>query len=1065
LPWKSRRSGWILGHSVGDSRVSEEPPGAGDDSDGATEIRAFLIADVRGYTLFTQERGDEAAAKLAKKFAVVARDAVEARRGSVIELRGDEALAVFGSPRQAIRAAVDLQERFVEETISDPSLPLTVGIGLDAGEAVPVEGGYRGGALNQAARLCGLAGAGEILASQEMEHLARRVEGIRYEDRGDVALKGIDRPVRVIRVISERGDPAVRLAPYARPKAPEPAPPPRTGFPRSLVRGRGLVALIVALAVVAAAIAIPVLLTGGGSSLEEFAPDSVGLIDVNSGSLLDSVDLGARPQGIALGYGAAWVTHPTTAKVSKIDTKTRKVVDTIPVGLEPAGIAVGVGAGWVANSGDGTVSRIDPDTADVVPIPVGNGPNGVAVGFGSVWVVNAVDGTLARVDPGRARVTKTAYVGDGPTGIAVGDDALWVTNSAGATVSRIAPGTMAVVQSPPVGNGPGGLAALPDRVWVANNLDASVSKIDPETTLVIDVESGRGPSGVAAAGGAIWVANELDGTVSRIDPATDDTRNIALGNPPTGLAATGDALWVTVGAAATSHRGGTLRIVSKDPVTIDPALAYSIDSWQIFAMTNDGLVGFRKVSGSEGFFLVPDLAISLPQPTGGGKTYTFQIRPDIRYSTGAPVRPEDFRRAIERVYTTESPDGQKFYNGIVGADRCMKEPSGCDLSEGIETTEDTVTFRLERPDPDFLYKLALSFAYVVPADTPGEELKEPLPATGPYKFASYDPRNGFELVRNPYFREWSPVAQPGGYPDRIVWRFGVEDRDARDQVIAGEADWFFSGASTVPGLAEVRQEAPELVHSFPLTQTLYMSLGTTRPPFDDPLVRRALNLAVDRGRVVELFGGTDRARPTCQVLPPNFPGYAPYCPYTVNRQPDGDPDLVRAQELVRRAGARGMKVEVWGFPIPGVGLKVTQYITGVLNDLGLRAKHKAFSDVNEYFDRLYTEAPQIAFAAWGQDYPNASNFFVPLLSCNGPQNSTGFCDPEVDRMIERALALQAPDPPQARELWAAIDRRIVDLAPWAPLMNPVGVDLVSPRVGNYQQNPQWGLLLDQLWVK
>jgi class 3 adenylate cyclase len=79
----------------------------------------------------------------------------------VLELRGDEALVVFGSPRSAIRGAVALQKRFVEETIEDPSLPLTVGIGLDAGEAVPVEGGYRGGALNVAARLCSLARAGE----------------------------------------------------------------------------------------------------------------------------------------------------------------------------------------------------------------------------------------------------------------------------------------------------------------------------------------------------------------------------------------------------------------------------------------------------------------------------------------------------------------------------------------------------------------------------------------------------------------------------------------------------------------------------------------------------------------------------------------------------------------------------------------------------------------------------------------------------------------------------------------------------------------------------------------
>ena len=99
----------------------------GGSSEMPEEIRAFLIADVRGYTLFTQQRGDEAAAKLAAKFAQVAREGVQARAGRVIELRGDEALCVFAAPRQAIRAAVELQDRFVEETLADPALPLGVG--------------------------------------------------------------------------------------------------------------------------------------------------------------------------------------------------------------------------------------------------------------------------------------------------------------------------------------------------------------------------------------------------------------------------------------------------------------------------------------------------------------------------------------------------------------------------------------------------------------------------------------------------------------------------------------------------------------------------------------------------------------------------------------------------------------------------------------------------------------------------------------------------------------------------------------------------------------------------
>src|SRR5437660_82349 len=129
-------------------------------------IKTFLIADVRGYTRFTQERGDEVAARLATRFAELAREAIESAGGTLVELRGDEALAVFDSARQALRAASALQERFVTETVTDPSLPLAVGIGLDAGEAVPVDGGYRGGALNLAARLCSLRGPGALPGSE-----------------------------------------------------------------------------------------------------------------------------------------------------------------------------------------------------------------------------------------------------------------------------------------------------------------------------------------------------------------------------------------------------------------------------------------------------------------------------------------------------------------------------------------------------------------------------------------------------------------------------------------------------------------------------------------------------------------------------------------------------------------------------------------------------------------------------------------------------------------------------------------------------------------------------------
>ena len=189
----------------------EAPPGNRSGTDDV-HVRTFLIADIRGYTAFMHDHGDEAGARLADRFARIAIPTLEARGGTGIQLRGDEALAVFTSPRDAIRAAVELQARFAEQTVADPSLPLGVGIGLDAGEVVPLEDGYRGGAINLAARLCSMAEAAETLATREVVHLARRVDGVSYIERGSARLKGIAEPVPVIRLSPEGSDPSQDLA-------------------------------------------------------------------------------------------------------------------------------------------------------------------------------------------------------------------------------------------------------------------------------------------------------------------------------------------------------------------------------------------------------------------------------------------------------------------------------------------------------------------------------------------------------------------------------------------------------------------------------------------------------------------------------------------------------------------------------------------------------------------------------------------------------------------------------------------------------------------------------------
>ena len=1050
--------------------LSEPTPPTSPAPDDA-ETRTFLIADVRGYTVFTQERGDEAAAALAARFAAIAREGVHKHGGEVIELRGDEALAVFVSARKAIRAAVDLQDRFAEETLRDPTLPLPVGIGLDAGEAVRVEGGYRGGALNLAARLCGRASAGQILASQEVTHLARKVDGVRYEPAGELELKGLDQRVRAVRVLSEDHDPATIVAPYA-PARPEPSPSPGPRLPRSLVSTRRrLIATLVAVALVAVAVGFGVpRLLGGSVPIGE---NAVAVLDADGARVLASVELDAMPGAIAFGEGAVWVAK-ADGTVSRIDPGERRVTETIEgIGKDPAGIVVGGGSVWVASAREGTVVRINPTTNRVVePIPTGNGPAGVAFGAGSVWVANRLDNTVARIDPGANEVAETFPVGGSPTGIAFGHDAVWVTHETEAIVSRLDHRSGSVTERIPVGNGPGGIVTGEDAVWVANRLDGTVSRIDPETNRVAAAfPVGEGASGIAAGAGGVWVGSDLEGSITRLGSSEPRTFDLDAGIVDV---AVGDgSVWVTSRGAPTTHRGGTITLAVSLPFeSIDPALDLPM---VVATLLGDGLVGYRRVGGVDGATLVPVLAPSIPAPTGGGRVYAFRLRPDVRYSDGTPVVAADFRRAVERVFEMESFYAPG-YASIVGADVCLAGAARCDLRRGIRTDDaaGTVTFELKAPSPSFLSQLAFPGAFPVPEGTPARDVgAEAIPGTGPYMVETFEPGKLLELRRNPNFRPWSAY-RPDGFADRVVLRMPVAEEDLAGEVLEGRAD-YIANPPLIPAedLDRLMAEHPELVHTYARSGTFLFFLNTRLAPFDDVRVRRAVNLAVDRRRVLELFPFPGSSI-TCQYLPPAFPGYRPYCPYTIEPDAAGTytgPDVRRADELMKASGARGTPVTVWEFPaFKAIG----EYIVGVLDDLGLDARLRIVEDPVEFFGFVADTRNDVQVG--GLSYLMSGPFPADMLasvSCDAlvrarpdlNQNSAEICDPELEAAIDAARSAQLADPASAGDLWAAADRAAVDLAPWVALITPGWADVVSSRVGNYQAHPVWGLLLDQIWVQ
>jgi peptide/nickel transport system substrate-binding protein len=388
--------------------------------------------------------------------------------------------------------------------------------------------------------------------------------------------------------------------------------------------------------------------------------------------------------------------------------------------------------------------------------------------------------------------------------------------------------------------------------------------------------------------------------------------------------------------------------------------------------------------------------------------------------------------------------------------------------------------RLTEPDPNLLFKLAVPFGSVVPAGSSAVDLdrRRPLPGTGPYRIERFVGNKTLELARNPRFREWSRQAQPAGFPDRIVYTFDVPPERAATQVERGRSDVMLAQSPLRVGrLVEVFRRFPTQAHPFAVTATRFAFLDTRESPFDDLRVRRALNYATDRAAILGLWGGPKVEHLTCQVLPPGLQGYTPYCPYTAGDERSGvwtAPDLPRARALLEEADAGGSDVTVAASADDPPRLATARYFVRLLKRLGFRPSLRVYPNLPAF----YTQAGkpradiQLGNQGWVSDVPRASDFFLNLLTCSSYDpaadpnlNAAGFCSPSVDRMVERAEQLDATDPTAAGRLWARADREVTDASPWISYLNPIGLDLVSERVGNYQRNPQYGALLSQLWVR
>jgi len=348
---------------------------------------------------------------------------------------------------------------------------------------------------------------------------------------------------------------------------------------------------------------------------------------------------------------------------------------------------------------------------------------------------------------------------------------------------------------------------------------------------------------------------------------------------------------ISVGAASSStkragsaeaNKGGTLKLnqAESDFDFVDPQLAYRTDDWSMIYTTSMPLVGFQEKSGAAGAQLVPIGATAFPTVSKNGKTYTFHIRPGLKFSDGSPVTAASYQRSWERILSPKmgSPLGVNLslQDDVVGG-QAFLDGKAAHIS-GISAKGLTLTFNLTSPNATFVSILSMQWFTAVKANTPYTSTGlNVYPAAGPYYIASRDPGRSTVLKRNPYYKGNRPAN-----PDQMVFTPNVNTDQSLLQVKAGQSDLDIIGipATAAAGLAQQYGVNKGRFWVGPTSCVSYMAMNNARAPFDNLNVRKAVEYAIDRPAQVRLLGAYAGKR-TSQMLVPGIPGYRPFNAYPI----------------------------------------------------------------------------------------------------------------------------------------------------------------------------------------